>query len=632
VSDFTSGTVTSASTAQQAGTAVYAVNAGTAVYATTSGTAVTITGDITKSQVSDFTSGTVASAGTAQQAGTAVFATTSGTATYATNSGTAVFATNASTAVTISGSITQSQVTNLTTDLAAKANLAGGNALTGAQTITSTDAGQFPLSIISATGQTASTFRVRNSANNADLMSVDSSGQIRTSTVLNPNSFNNSRIRLLDAGLTIDTGIAGNVGLTVLNTNASPTGDIFRATGTVGNFQITSSGGVRSAINVANSFGGGTSANNILAVRANVATNVPLIVSGAASQSADLLQLQNSAGGNLFTVRNDAQITTVAGINATGLSLNSFGGNAVANRIVHITTSNASLIPLNVRGASGQSGNLQNWEDSSANVLASINASGGVVVGTTHLAGASPSVGQIRTSTNTGLNYVDTTANDGAGTGPGYTARRARGTLSAPTQVQAGDLLFGIFAQGWHDAAGFGGNSAAIRMLANQNFTTTALGSSIVFETASDGTTGRAERMRITGSGTLSIGTTAVTGQLGVVSADAARQGLIVRGAASQSANLQEWQNSAGTVQARVNASGIILGVSLRTAQQWVQLKEENSGGALSLTKMTSAAGNDGAGVGRIYFRDGTNAGTLKLVVRAGAAGAETTILDNIPQ
>jgi hypothetical protein len=106
----------------------------------------------------------------------------------------------------------------------------------------------------------------------------------------------------------------------------------------------------------------------------------------------------------------------------------------------------------------------------------------------------------------------------------------------------------------------------------------------------------------------------------------------IVRGAASQSANLQEWQNSAGSILARVNSAGIILGSSLRTITQYAQIKEENSGAALSLTKMTSAAGNDGAGIGRIYFRDGTTAGTLKLVVRAGAAGAETTILDNIPQ
>jgi hypothetical protein len=38
------------------------------------------------------------------------------------------------------------------------------------------------------------------------------------------------------------------------------------------------------------------------------------------------------------------------------------------------------------------------------------------------------------------------------------------------------------------------------------------------------------------------------------------------------------------------------------------------------------------AGGARLYFLDGTNAGTLKLVVKAGAGGAETTILDNIPQ
>jgi hypothetical protein len=206
VSDFTSGTVTSASTAQQAGTAVYSVNSGTAVYSTTSGTAVF-----------------------ANTSGTATFATTSGTAVYATNSGTAVFATNASTAVSVSGSaITQSQVVNLTTDLANRAVLNSANAFTvGGHTITTQSTGVSPLSLLSITGQTA---------------------------------------------------------------------DVFRVTGLAGTFQITASGGVRSAFNTGNSFGGGTSANNILAVRANVATNVPLIVSAAASQSANLQEWQNSGG------------------------------------------------------------------------------------------------------------------------------------------------------------------------------------------------------------------------------------------------------------------------------------------------------------------------------------------------
>jgi hypothetical protein len=62
-------------------------------------------------------------------------------------------------------------------------------------------------------------------------------------------------------------------------------------------------------------------------------------------------------------------------------------------------------------------------------------------------------------------------------------------------------------------------------------------------------------------------------------------------------------------------------------------LREGSGGGGLAtLIKMGSLPGAPGANAGRLYFRDGTNAGTLKLVVRAGAAGAETTILDNIPQ
>jgi hypothetical protein len=179
----------------------------------------------------------------------------------------------------------------------------------------------------------------------------------------------------------------------------------------------------------------------------------------------------------------------------------------------------------------------------------------GVLVGT-QVAGTVAVSGQIRTSSDVGSNYIDTTANASSGTGPGYTARRARGTVASPAQVQTSDLLFGIFAQGWNNAGAFGPNSGAFRIIANQNFTTTGYGTAMVFETATDGTTGRAERMRITGSGTLSVGTQSSLGQLGVVSAGAGTIGAVVRGAASQTANLQEWQNSAGTVQALVSPTG----------------------------------------------------------------------------
>jgi hypothetical protein len=105
-----------------------------------------------------------------------------------------------------------------------------------------------------------------------------------------------------------------------------------------------------------------------------------------------------------------------------------------------------------------------------------------------------------------------------------------------------------------------------------------------------------------------------------------------IRGAASQTANLQEWQNSAGTVLAFVRNDGVIRAPFLSTSTNFLFVGEQNSGGYIGMTKQTAAISNIGANRAGIYFRDGTNAGTLKLVVRAGAAGAETTILDNIPQ
>jgi hypothetical protein len=109
--------------------------------------------------------------------------------------------------------------------------------------------------------------------------------------------------------------------------------------------------------------------------------------------------------------------------------------------------------------------------------------------------------------------------------------------------------------------------------------------------------------------------------------------GVMVQGAASQSANLQEWRNSAGTILAFINSGGTLRAPIIQTSGAGADLREGSGGGGLAtLIKMGSLPANPGANAGRLYFRDGTNAGTLKLVVRAGASGAETTILDNIPQ
>jgi hypothetical protein len=148
---------------------------------------------------------------------------------------------------------------------------------------------------------------------------------------------------------------------------------------------------------------------------------------------------------------------------------------------------------------------------------------------------------------------------------------------------------------------------------------------------------------RINASGNLTVPTVVALWDGQFYAGSPATRPLLVQGTASQTANLQEWRNSAGTSLARVASNGNfsaqelytangVFGSSFRTLTNGVWLGEANSGGYTQMRKQTATTTNPGDGVARIYFRDGTNAGTLKLVVRAGSAGAETTILDNIPQ
>jgi hypothetical protein len=81
-----------------------------------------------------------------------------------------------------------------------------------------------------------------------------------------------------------------------------------------------------------------------------------------------------------------------------------------------------------------------------------------------------------------------------------------------------------------------------------------------------------------------------------------------------------------------VNSGGVARFENVGTANGFAVLGYNASGGHNTLVKANATMSNPGANTGRLYFRDGTNSGTLKLVVIAGASGAETTILDNIPQ
>ena len=98
--------------------------------------------------------------------------------------------------------------------------------------------------------------------------------------------------------------------------------------------------------------------------------------------------------------------------------------------------------------------------------------------------------------------------------------------------------------------------------------------------------------------------------------------GAVIRGSASQTANLQEWQNSAGTVRALVDANG-----NLSVANQNITFSVFGGGLMTTSSAGTTTIPAPGTAKARLYFKTGTTG--LKLVAQ-GPTGTEVTIADNI--
>jgi hypothetical protein len=249
ISDFTSGTVASATTS------------GTAVYATTSGTAVTISGSITNSQVSDFASGTVAN---------------------------------------ISGTVTQTQVSGLASTLSGYAALGSANTFSvGGQVITNAATTVIPLAIRAVAGQSADLLQIQNSGGTG-IVNISNTGSIRT------------------------TGAAA------IGTLSS-----------VGQFTV---------------------------IPSSTAT-VGAVVRGVASQSANLQEWQDSAGGTVAYIDK----------NGSGRFLNSVGISAIPfayNAMLSVSTQGTANSGVTIRGVAGQSANLQEWQNSAGTVLVNISPNG----------------------------------------------------------------------------------------------------------------------------------------------------------------------------------------------------------------------------------------------------------------
>ena len=98
---------------------------------------------------------------------------------------------------------------------------------------------------------------------------------------------------------------------------------------------------------------------------------------------------------------------------------------------------------------------------------------------------------------------------------PSFSLQSARGTSSAPAALQSGDLMGQLTGRGYNGTA-FTGGRAAVQFLASENWSGSATGTEIRFQTTANGQTSRAERVRITNVGNVGIGTASPAQKLSV--------------------------------------------------------------------------------------------------------------------
>lgn len=102
------------------------------------------------------------------------------------------------------------------------------------------------------------------------------------------------------------------------------------------------------------------------------------------------------------------------------------------------------------------------------------------------------------------------------GTQGEFIARRANGSRTSPTAIQAGDNISNFGTRGYGATAFAGSSTTSMRGWANQTFTDSAMGTYATFTTTPNGATVGLERVRINAGGNVSIGNTNDTYKLEV--------------------------------------------------------------------------------------------------------------------
>jgi len=288
-------------------------------------------------------------------------------------------------------------------------------------------------------------------------------------------------------------------------------------------------------------------------ITAASASTKPLIIKAAASQSANLQEWQNSSGTVLAKVQSNGVIDTSQYINMStsgnaGIAVGGIYRIRMTNGNTRVQSGNGAITTLTVEGVASQTANLQEWQDSSGTVLANINSGGQGSFKSTTLTASS--------SGNSALTLVAASGQTAPLlTAPGGTQINSSGNyLTTPGLTVSYVADFSAGASNVTPIYIKGAASQSANLQEWQNSSGTVLAT-----VASTGTIKSGAFSSPTDLGSY-INFNSTSGAMLVGIRSASDIGMIVKGASSQSANLQEWQNSSGTVLASVNASGQFVG------------------------------------------------------------------------
>jgi len=394
-------------------------------------------------------------------------------------------------------------------------------------------------------------------------------------------------------GDTITSSTASTVGLIVKGA-ASQTANLQQWQNSAGTsvFQVWNDGAIDNESN-------GTGTNTLTQTRITSKSNVlTLRIRGAASQTANLQEWQNSAG------------TTLAIIDSAGNWFNSrmyLGAYELYDSRLNINTLNASDKGIVIRGVTSQTGNLQEWQNTGGTVLASVSSVGNFYVGNTFsnfggqtinggyvtIAGSLPAIkpllirgaasqtanlqewqrsdGTILSSVSsdgtTTLGSMQITAGTHKAYGPFEILNDASGNSAFSIigfgQSANGSLTIGIKNtdnannRNWQLAVGGG-------VYAGQSGNFLGEGG-LLFIEKNPNDSSSADRAGFRRGGQFALGgLNTYSASLSVTPLSTSTKGQVIRANASQSANLQEWQQSDGSATYIIDANGHMYASSSR--------------------------------------------------------------------